>query len=121
MAMQLMKLCFLDQIWDGNGISRCFSDIYPFFREVCVILMLKVKTAAVIFIILHGLYFLTRLTMLGFGASMVTFVIIVVLVITERTTRGRRKVTSVLLLDLIWWIDSSALSLKTMYICFLFN
>ncbi|XP_024972697.1 ABC transporter C family member 13 [Cynara cardunculus var. scolymus] len=44
-------------IWDGNGISRCFSDI-----------------------------------MLGFGASMVTFIIIVVLGITERTTRGRRKI-----------------------------
>lgn len=98
--LKVFCLCFFEQIWDGNGISRCVNDIYPFSNGVLCYINAhnahnkRTHAQSVVLVYIIHCIFLTRFTVLGFGASIITTLIVMVLAITERTTRGRRKVTS---------------------------
>lgn len=79
------------QVWDENGVSKCFDNIYPLF----VVSVVNVNTNKVIVMSFTMLIFsLTMIsTILGFGVNIVSVVVVAVLGITKRNAKGSRRVS----------------------------
>lgn len=105
----IVNCCYVLQVWDVNGVSKCFRNTYPFGFLCVVWISFPYEEKETVNSTINCLS-LTVSTVLGFGANAVTVCMIVGLGITQRTGRRSWRVGFILHMPFLgientkeWW------------------